>query len=330
MPRRAQWDRAAVLALAQQQHELVTAAQLRELGVPRSTVHGRADAVGGMFTWVLPGIHRVDGRGPLTRDQRDLACLLYAGEGAALTGVSRLRRAKVRAASRPAFDTGYVHVLVPHERRRVSHDFVQVERTVIPYAVRLVEGFACTTIARAVVDACRRCTDEEAVRALVFEVVQRRLTTPAALEREHLQSQTRGSRFVRLALAEVFGGARSVPEGDVRRAFVEAGWDRLLFNPVLETLEGQFIACPDVYDPETGVCLELDSREFHFDVASWEATMARHARMTSHGLAVLHAPPSRAFRDMAGLVAEVAAAIAVRRDHPRPRVQVRPDEAWGT
>lgn len=330
MPRRAQWDRAAVHALAQEQHQLVTAAQLHELGVPRSTVYGRTDAVGGMFTWVLPGIHRVDGRAPLTDDQRDLAALLYAGDGSALTGSSRLRRARSRAAARPAFDTGRVHVLVPHERRRVSHGFVQIERTVLPYAVRPVDGLACTTNARAVVDACRRCTDEEAVRALDFEVVQRGITTPAALEREHQQSQTRGSRFLRLALGEVLGGARSVPEGDVRRALVQAGWDRLLFNPVLETSDGRFVACPDAYDPETGVCLEIDSREFHFEAASWEATMARHARMTAYGLAVLHAPPSRATRDMPGLVAELGAAIAAREGHPPPRVRVRTPDAWGS
>jgi hypothetical protein len=97
----------------------------------------------------------------------------------------------------------------------------------------------------------------------------------------------------------------------------------LVYNAVLETPEGVFIACPDVYDPETGVCLDVDSREFHFDVASWEATMARHARMTSYGLAVLHVPPSRAARDMAGVVDEVARAIRLREGHPVPRVRVR-------
>jgi hypothetical protein len=115
-----------------------------------------------------------------------------------------------------------------------------------------------------------------------------------------------------------------VPEGDVRLAFLGAGWTRLLFNPVIETLEGEFLACPDAYDPETGVCLDIDSREFHFEVASWEATMARHARMTAHGLAVLHAPPSRATRDMPGLVDEVATAIRSRQGHPPPRVRIRP------
>lgn len=322
MPRRAPWDRAAVRALAVSQHHLVTAAQLLAMGVPRSTVY-RPDDVGGMFSWVLPGVHRVDDRGDLTTDQRDCAGLLYSGAGAALTGATKLCRVGVRAAAHPSIQTGSVHTLIRHERRRASHGFVQVERTSVPYSVRAVDGFPCVTNARAVVDACRRSSDEEAVRALVFEVVQRRFTTVEALEREHSQAQIRGSRFVRRALEEVAGGARSIPEGDVRRAFLAAGWTRLLFNPVLETLDGVFIACPDVYDPVTGVCLDVDSREFHFDVTSWERTMARHARMTAHGLAVLHAPPSRASRDMDGLVDEVALAIRLREGLPPPSVRVR-------
>jgi hypothetical protein len=311
-----------VRELARSQHQLVTVAQLVELGVPRSTVY-RPDDVGGMFSWVLPGVHRVDDRGPLSADQRDCAGLLYSGRGAVLTGGSRLRRTGVRAADHVAFDVGGVHTLIPHERRRSSHGFVQVERTTVPYGVRTVDGFACATTARAVIDACRRCSDEEAARALVFEVVQRRFTTPQALEGEHRQAQIRGSRFSRLALEEVLGGARSIPEGDVRRALLEAGWTRMRFNAELESDDGVYIACPDAYDPATGVCLEVDSREFHFDVASWEATMARHARMTAFGLAVLHAPPSRAHRDMSGLVAEVGRAIRSREGMPPPAVRVR-------
>lgn len=323
MPRRAHWDRAAVRSLALTQHHLITAEQLRALGVPRSTIYGRSDVVGGMFTWVLRGIHRVDDRGPLSDDQRVCASLLYAGDGSALTGSSKLLRAGVRAASHPSLAADGVHVLIEHERRRASHAFVQIERTTVPFSIVDVGGFAGTSNARAVVDACRRCTDEEAVRALVFEVVQRRFTTAEALQREHERGQTRGSRYVRLALEEIAGGARSIPEGDVRRALLEAGWTRLVFNPVLETLDGCFLACPDAYDPETGVCLEIDSREYHFDVASWEATMARHARMTAYGLAVLHAPPSRATRDMPGIVAEVTTAIHARDGHPPPQVRVR-------
>jgi hypothetical protein len=323
MPRRAAWSRSDVRATAQPQLGLITARQLAELGVPTATIYRRSE-LGGMFSWVLPGLHRVDGNGQLTDAQRRMAALLYGGEGSALTGVSRLGMSGVRAAARQELNPlDRVHVLVPHTRRRSSHGFVQVERTRVGYGVREHDGLAVVSHARAVIDAARRCSDQEAVRALVFEVVQRRFSTIDALQHEWDRAQIRGSRFVRLALEEAGAGARSIPEGDVRRAFIAAGWTRLLFNPELESMSGAFIACPDVYDPDTGVCLELDSREHHFDVTSWEATMARHARMTAYGLAVLHAPPSRAARDMDGLVAEFDAAVTARRGHPAPSVRVR-------
>ena len=44
---------------------LMKGVQLTALGVPRSTV-ARSDELGGMFTRVLPGVHRIDGRSPLT------------------------------------------------------------------------------------------------------------------------------------------------------------------------------------------------------------------------------------------------------------------------
>lgn len=323
MPRRAQWDRAAVRAVAEPQLQLITARQLADLGVPTATVYRRSE-LGGMFSWVLPGLHRVDGRGPLSEPQRRMATLLYAGDGSALTGVSRLCVAGVRAAARPVFNPlDRVHALVDHSRRRSSHGFVQIERTRVPYSVGEHEGLAVVSNARAVVDACRRCTDQEAVRALVFEVVQRGFSNVESLQREWDRAQIRGSRFLRLALEEIAAGARSVPEGDVRGAFLAAGWTRLLFNPVLETPDGVFIGCPDAYDPVTGVCLEIDSREFHFEASSWEATMARHGRMTAHGLAVLHAPPSRATKDMAGLLHQFATAVTAREGHPPPQVRVR-------
>jgi hypothetical protein len=324
MPRRTGWTRADVLALARTQHGLVTWAQLRELGVPRSTITYSL-RVGGMFSWVLPGVHRVDGDGPLSTTQRNLASLMYAGERAALTGAEFLRGFGIKAARHPALNPhDRVHVAIPHERRKASHGFVQVERSVVPWTPWLWGGLPAVPIARAVVDAARRCTDQEAVRALTIEVVQRRLVTPQQLDAERRQAQVRGSRFLRLSIEEALGGARSVPEADLRAEFLANGWTRLLFNASLFGPGQVFIGCPDVYDPITGVCLEVDSREFHFDPASWEATMARHARFTAAGLAMLHVPPSRITRDVAGVVAEFATAVGVRRHLPSPLITVRP------
>ena len=322
MPRPRSWSPDAVRAAAARQNGLLTAAQLTALGVHRSTL-GRSDQLGGMFSRVLPGVHRVDGRGALTADQRDRAALLYAGPESLLTGAEVLRSNDVRAAFSPGMrELDRIHTLVPHWHQRASHGFVTVERTRFMPAHRERDGLRVAVLPRVVLDAVRRCTDEDAVRAVIFEVVQRGLVAPEALEDERRRGQIRGSRFARLALEEVLAGVRSVPEGAVRRAFLARGWTGLLFNPRLHLPDGRFLASPDVYDG-SGVCLEVDSREHHFAVESWEATMRRHAAMTAAGLAVLHVPPSRIRLDPDGVVSEFARAVDVRRGWPTPPVLVR-------
>jgi hypothetical protein len=214
-----------------------------------------------------------------------------------------------------------VHALVPHARQRASHGFVTVERTRFMPGYRERNGLRMAVLPRVVLDAVRRCTDEAAVRAVIFEVVQRGLVAPEALEDERRRGQIRGSRFARLALEDVLAGVRSVPEADVRQEFLARGWTDLRFNPRLYLPDGRFLASPDVYDA-SGVCLEVDSREHHFAVESWEATMRRHASMTAAGLAVLHVPPSRIRADGAGVVAEFGRAVDVRRGWPSPPVLV--------
>ncbi len=311
-----------MLATAAPQLGLITSAQLADLGVTRSTV-GRSDQLGGMFTRVLPGVHRIDGRGPLGRDQRDLAALLYSGPDSLLTGAEVLRRLGVRAASRPALaELDRIHTLVPHTQHRASHGFVTVERTHHMPRARQRGVLRFAEMPRVVLDAVRRCTDQDAVRAVVFEVVQRGLVAAEALEDERRRGQVRGTRFPRLALEEVFAGVRSVPEADVRLAFLARGWTGLMFNPRLHLPDGRFLASPDVYDV-SGVCLEVDSREHHFGVHTWEATMRRHVEMTAAGLAVLHVPPRRIRDEPDAVVQQFAAAVDVRRGLPGPPVHVR-------
>jgi hypothetical protein len=315
MPHPSRWSRDDVLAAASRQHGLLTAAQLADLGVTRSSV-SRSDSLGGMFSRVLPGVHRVDGAGPLTRDQRDQAALLYAGPASTLTGAEMLRGTRIRAAQHEGFRAqDRVHALVPHATHRASHGFVTVERTRFMPAFREKDGLRYAVLPRAVMDAVRRCSEEDAVRALIFEVVQRGLVAPEALENERRRGQIRGSRFARLALEEVFAGVRSVAEGDVRQAFLARGWTDLLFNPRLHLPDGRFLACPDVYHA-SGVCLEVDSREHHFSVDSWEATMRRHAFMTARGLSVIHTPPSRWRREPDAVIEEFGQAVDVRRGWP--------------
>jgi very-short-patch-repair endonuclease len=323
MPRRAQWSREQVRDLALRQFGLITAAQLADIGVPRSTVEWHERQIGGMFSFLLPGVHRFEPSQAVAPMQYVAGAQLYGGPAAVITGAARLRRRGVKAAFHPAFGVdNAVHLLVPHGSKRGSRDFVVVERTRSLPAAQEDGLLRLAPIYRAAVDASRRCTDEEAVRALIFEVVQRRLASPESLNDERIKGQKRGSRFVRQALESVFAGARSVPEDDLRRLLDAAGLGRMLLNARVTTAEGVFIACPDAYDPDTGVVVEVDSREHHFGIESWEATMRRHARMTAIGLRVIHVSPRRLREEPEAVIAEVWAAIGAAAPHPSPDLVV--------
>lgn len=321
MPRRAPWDRESIRRIAADQFGLITSAQLDAVGVPRRTVQWSEQQVGGMLTFVLPGVHAFETRRLMTREQHLVAAQLYAGPDAVITGAARLRRRGVRAASHPAFGPpAEVHVLVNHGSKRASRDFVRIERTVAMPVGRPDGLLRLAPLSRAVLDASRLCRDEDAVRSLIYETVQRELVAPEALDLERRAGQKRGSRFARLALESVYAGARSMPEGDLVAILARSGLGRMRLNVDLFTPEGAFIARPDAYDPESGVCLEIDSREHHFAVASWEATMRRHARMTSYGLLVIHATPTRMRSETEVVMEEVLRAIRSRAGAAPPRV----------
>src|SRR5260370_5442685 len=52
-----------------------------------------------------------------------------------------------------------------------------------------------------------------------------------------------------------------------------------------------FIAKPDGWWPAAGVAVEVDSKEWHLSPEDWQQTMSRHARMSAHGIIVLHFTP---------------------------------------
>jgi hypothetical protein len=325
MPRRAQWTRNEVRDIAIAQHGLITSAQLKDLGVPRQTVLWHETQVGGMFSRLIYGVHRFEPAHVVTPPQYLAGAQLYGGPEAVLSAAAILRRRGVNGAFHPAFgDENEVRILVPHGCRRTSREFVVVERTTFLPQARQDGLLRIAPTYRAVLDACRSCTDEEAVQGLIFEVVQRKLASPEALNDERIKGQKRGSRFARLALEAVFAGARSIPEASLPGLLADAGLGRMLLNPTLHTNDGSFLACPDAYDAETGVVLELDSREYHFSIETWEATMRRHARMTAAGLRVIHVSPSRLREEPEAVLAEVWGAIRAAAGRPAPDLLITP------
>ena len=249
-----------------------------------------------------------------------MAALLYAGPQSILTGVAALRRHGLSAGT-PGGPGGshsdMVDVLVPLASRRVDVAFARLHRT-----GRLPRGFCVTGEARfalaprAVADAVRPMTDLNEVRALVAEAVQRRRCSIQHLAEELAAGPVNGSALLRRALAEVADGVRSAIEADLRDLIRWARLPTPLYNPRL-LVDGKFLAMPDCWWPESGVAGEADSRAWHFAPDDWEQTLARHARMSAHGIIVLHITAQRIRSRRREVADEIRRALAVGRKLPQ-------------
>ena len=106
----------------QVQYQVVTRGQALLCGVPHSTLD-RQIAPGGPWQRLLPGVY-LTVTGTATRDQREMAALLYAGPQSLITGSAAVRRHRL---SSPGPDL--VDVLIPWNARKQSVGFVRVHRT---------------------------------------------------------------------------------------------------------------------------------------------------------------------------------------------------------
>lgn len=319
-PRDSRFDRLDQIASAQA--GLITAAQLAELGIPSATVHRRLRP-GGMWSRVLPGVHLITGGRP-DRLQREMAALLYGGPGSMLTGVTALVRWDSRlVGTRWVPDDNLVvervHLLIPHERRRLTVGFVDVERTQnIPEPVTM-GGLRLAPIPRAVCDAARRMTAKGDVSALVVAAVRAGLTDPHELRAELDTCQRRGSKFLREAIEHVSAGVWSGWEGELREILSGTRLPEPMWNPRLLGPDGSYIATPDAWLDDVGLAFEVDSREHHTVGEDWQNTLARMARYSAAGVLCVPFTPAQ-IRDQPTTVANLATEA-----YESARARVRPD-----
>ncbi|GAA4492024.1 hypothetical protein GCM10023191_027080 [Actinoallomurus oryzae] len=225
--------------------------------------------------------------GQPTLIQRIIAALLYAGPGSVLTGSAALWRHGVAG----RYDLEHIDVLVPHERRRSSVGYVRITRSRrMPSLTG--EGLPCAPVHRAVADACRGLDRIDAVRAIVAAAVQQRKCSLRLIVAEVADGPMKNSALLREVVGEVVAGVRSVAEGQGRSVLRKARLPEAQWNADLYTEAGEWLGRPDAWWADAGVALEIDSREWHLDPASWERTMERHALMTRRGILVVHASPN--------------------------------------
>lgn len=297
---------------------MVRHSELRELGVPGSTIMSRI-APTGPWQRLLPGVLAAH-RGIPTRRERVLAALKYAGPDSVLTGAPALVEHEIAAARR---GSGRPHVLVPHTCRRASHSFLVVERT-RRMPTRVSGGrLRLAPVPRAVVDACRRQENLDSVRAIVAEAVQNGWCGVTDILAEVRLAARQRTALTRAVLRELEAGIRSVAEAKVRAALVSLGIDDLLWNVDLYTSDGEFVARPDAYCPRTGVALQVDSMQWHLSPAMYRRTQMRHRDLTAWGVLVLPWSPADAVADPGAVAAGIRDLREVAAKRPAPELVVR-------
>ena len=314
MPRRGDFDERALARMLGRQHGVVGREQAFSCGMSEKAVRHRLRDEG-PWQRLLPGVY-VAHTGSVSVDQREMGALLYAGPESVLTGAAALRRFGLAG---PCTDV--VDVLIPAGIQRRDAGFVRIARTArLPEPTGVAGEVRFAFPPRAVADAARGMTDMGDVRAVVAGAVQRGKCPIGRLRWELDNGPRRGSALLRRALAEVADGARSGAEGELHALIKRARLPAPVFNPRL--FAGRvFLGSPDCWWPDAGVAAEVDSREWHLSPRDWENTLARHARMSAHGIIALHFTPGQIAAKRGEVVSAIRSAIAAGRNRPLPQVR---------
>jgi hypothetical protein len=321
MPIKSVYDRSRLSDLLLDQFGVVSRSQALDCGLSR----GRVDHLtqpDGRWQRILPGVYAAT-TGTVTVDQRAMAALLYAGPGSLITGAAAVRRHNLRCAG-----LNEVDVLVPVGMRRQSTEFVRIIHTSrMPRSRCSTDGIRFALLDRAVADAARGMTRLSDVRAVVAEAIQRGRCDLASLITELNEGPTAGSRFYRVALAEISEGIRSAAEADMKHLIDKSDLEKPMYNAELYAVDGTFLGIADAWWQRAGVAAEVDSRQYHLSPDDYERTVMRHNRLEAHGINLLHFLPSTLRRKSPAVVADLRGAIESGTNQPPLPIVAIPAQA---
>jgi len=273
---------------------VLTARVARQLGLSRAAVRNGMARRG--WQPLIRGVV-LTVPGEPTRADWALAGLAIAGPGSAVSGWDAVRLLGRGVAPRkPASDD--VLVLTPRGLNRrigqvrirpTGRRFTTWRTSANDPALPLIEVAAA---ARAVADTALDECWLNPVRAMVAAAVQHDLCSVDDLIAELAAAPRNGSGLLRRALGEIADGARSAAEAEALTYLRRADVPPFELNAPITDTTGHVIAIADVLWPRLRAMVEIDSREFHFNAADWQATMRRHNKVARLGYALTHYPPS--------------------------------------
>ncbi|MFI9456094.1 hypothetical protein [Amycolatopsis sp. NPDC052450] len=317
MNKRGRWAEHPELLQQRSRHGVIKATTLESLDMSSKVIYRRC-LPGGPWQRLLPGIILLH-PAPPTVGERVIGALLHAGPRALVTGAEACRRHGLRPRELPPDDD--VHVLIPHEHKVRSAEFVTVERTHRLPEPRIREGVPLAPLVRATTDTCRRLRAVEPVGRLLVEAIQRGHCSPDALAHELNTGSKRGTAIPRRILGE-WKDLYSVAEARAKILSRSLTVQPSHWNPEICDSRGGYIGRPDAWWDDVALAWEIDSFDFHFYREDYRRTVVRNTRYATAGITVVQTLPSRLLTDPAGVLAELEAARLAASARPRPLVNL--------
>ncbi len=293
--------------LAATQHGLITAAQCRDLGVTRKSIHGLI-APG---AWIRegPSVYRIAGA-PRTWHARATAAVLSTGPGALAS-----RRTAAHLWGLEGFPApGRIEVTVARHARPQRRSGVVVHETLAYDLVGATTrgGVPVTGAARTFIDLAAVLDDEiELLRALDEIRRLRRATWPALWEALILHARRGRPGIVRARAMIKRRYGRRVPDTEFARLFMLLLDDAGLPEPAVEywVRGDRWRYRLDLAYPERLLAIELDGKDKHLTDEAFEADPVRDNRLCLAGWDVLHYTWHRFVDAPVDVVREVCAAL---------------------
>jgi very-short-patch-repair endonuclease len=283
-----------VFALAGRQHGVITAAQLRAVGLGRHWVAHRLAT--GWLRRIHLGVYLV---GPVEPPlARPMAATLACGEGGLL---SHYPAAVLWGVRPPPADAMHVTVAGRH---------VEGPRGVTVHRVRALHshdatrrnGIPVTSLARTLLDLATQATPTQLARAADEARVHHHLTDHALNEQFARYPHHRGAKTLREAVRATSRLTRSEAE---RRLLELIRAARLPEPETNVDVAGHEV---DLFWPQHQLAVEVDGYTFHASRAAFERDRRRDADLYAHGVDVLRVTWTRIADEPEALIALLARA----------------------
>lgn len=287
------------MALAAQQHGLVTRAQLLDLGMSRHRVEGRVRSR--LLRPLHAGVYQV---GPVAALRaREMAAVLACPEAV----ISHRAAAALRRMLPPRAAPEPTDVTVPPTCRCGRRPGIRVHRSTLPpEQIDFIDGIPVTSAARTLLDIGTRVTARELEQALAFalrEDLVRWRDIHALVERAAGRA---GARPLRLLLARETGPAFTRSEAEERLlALVRRSG---LPEPELNvSLHGMEVDC---YWRASRLVVEVDGFAFHASSRAFVRDRKRDAALAAAGIQVLRLGWQQLEREPERTLVQLALALA--------------------